>query len=105
MIKLARLALLALAMLATLFSKTGFAFDGNRAGFILGIGPGIGYARNDLNFATESKFTVKTDFLIGFERRAKMTADRNARRLGRADGHARVERCAKDIAGRTMKRR
>ena len=46
MIKLAQLALLALAMLATLFSGTGFAFDGNRAGFILGIGAGGGYLSN-----------------------------------------------------------
>lgn len=68
MIKLARLALLAFAMLATatLFSGTGFAFDGNRAGFILGIGPGIGYVRNDLTLGTESKFALKTDFLIGY---------------------------------------
>ena len=48
------------------FSGTGFASDGNRAGFILGVGPGMGYARNDLTLGTESKFAVKTDFLIGY---------------------------------------
>ena len=71
MIKLARLALLALAMLATLFSGTGFAFDGNRAGFILGIGAGGGYARTSVttpNFPdlSVSKFAGKTDFFIGY---------------------------------------
>ena len=53
-------------VLSILFPRTGFAFDGNRAGFILGIGPGIGYARNDLVLGTESKFAIKTDFLIGY---------------------------------------
>ena len=61
-------------VLSILFSGTGFAFDGNRAGFILGVGPGMGYARNDLTVGTESgtlsgtlsKFAVKTDFLIGY---------------------------------------
>ena len=71
MIKLAQLALLALAMLATLFSGTGFAFDGNRAGFILGIGAGGGYARTSVttpNFPdlSVSKFAGKTDFFIGY---------------------------------------
>ena len=53
-------------LFAILFSGTGFAFDGNRAGFILGLGPGIGYARNDLPVGIESKFAIKTDFLIGY---------------------------------------
>ncbi len=68
MIKLAQLALLALAMLATLFSGTGFAFDGNRAGFILGIGGGGGYARDRDTFfdVSKSSFAGKTDFLIGY---------------------------------------
>ena len=69
MIKLAQLALLALAMLATLFSGTGFAFDGNRAGFILGIGAGAGYVRNtfsDFPDLTQAKFAGKTDFFIGY---------------------------------------
>ena len=71
MIKLAQLALLALAMLATLFSGTGFAFDGNRAGFILGIGAGGGYARTSLTppsypDLTQSRFAGKTDFFIGY---------------------------------------
>ena len=105
MIKLARLALLALAMLATLFSETGFAFDGNRAGFILGIGPGIGYGRNDLNFATESKFAVKTDFLSGFERRANIAEARQRLREWTAEGKAEARRSddviyrAKVVAG------
>ena len=70
MIKLAQLALLALAMLATLFSGTGFAFDGNRAGFILGIGAGGGYARTSDTTpyfeSIQSKFAGKTDFFIGY---------------------------------------
>ena len=45
------------------------AFDGNREGFILGVGPGIGWARNDLTVGIESKFAIKSDFQIGFSGR------------------------------------
>ena len=58
---------------------TAFAFDGNRAGFILGIGAGGGYARHALSIdssdfgisgfsidVSQSNFAVKTDFLIGY---------------------------------------
>ena len=58
---------------------TAFAFDGNRAGFILGIGAGGGYARDavsidssDFGFSgfsvdvSQSHFAGKTDFLIGY---------------------------------------
>ena len=73
MIKLARLALLALAMLATLFSGTGFAFDGNRAGFILGW---HAVAEPDAqDGATAGEISPI------FERRAKVAANRNARQL------------------------
>ena len=70
MIKLAQLALLALAMLATLFSGTGFAFDGNRAGFILGIGGGGGYARDAFSFGSfeesQSNLAGKIDISLGY---------------------------------------
>ena len=73
MMKLARLALLALAMLATLFSGTGFAFDGNRAGFILGW---HAVAEPDAqDGATAGEISPIA------ERRAKVAADRNARQL------------------------
>jgi len=42
------------------------AFDGEKSGFVLGMGPGLGWARNDLSIATESKFAVKTDFTLGY---------------------------------------
>ena len=51
--------------LGTFQAKNVHAFDGEKSGFVLGLGPGLGWARNDLTFATESKFAVKSDFLIG----------------------------------------
>ena len=58
---------------------TAFAFDGNRAGFILSIGAGGGYARDAVSIdssdfgisgfsinVSQSNFAGKTDFLIGY---------------------------------------
>ena len=54
----------------TAFAFDGFALDGNRAGFILGLGAGGGYARDmeveDSYTDSWSEFAVKTDFLIGY---------------------------------------
>lgn len=49
-----------------LVNSTAHAFNGEKSGFILGFGPGLGWVHNDFTLATQKKASFKTDFLIGW---------------------------------------